>query len=161
MTQPTIEYFKAHHSDDLLNAIDKAYRVWYRDEFKKEDDDQTKLSLLHFLLEKCFFTNDDIYTLLALKVVNVWLKKNDLYYDSNRLFELQKIAPNTENEFGSVHLTVKVELKNLPKTVEEYIVGQTQLKAKYITEVAVTNWQDKQKEAGRGTEEHRTDNIKS
>lgn len=140
MTQPTIEYFRAHHSDDLLNAIDKAYKIWYRDEYKKEDDDVTKLTFLHFLLEKCFFTNKDIYTLLALKVLNVWIKRSDLYYDVNRHFELQKVAPNTENAFGKTFLTVKVELSpDLPETVEEYITGQSQLTVKYVTEVAVAD----------------------
>lgn len=139
MTRSTIEYFEAHHSDDILNAIDKAYRIWYRDEFKKDDDDTTKLSFLHFLLERCFFTNKDIYTLLALKVLNVWFKKNDLYYDGNKHFELQRISPNIKSNFGNAYLNIKVELSpNLPETVEEYITEQTTLKAKYVTEVGVT-----------------------
>lgn len=137
----TTEYFKAHHSDDLLNAVDKAYRIWYREEFKKDDNDETKLKLFRFLLDKCFFTDQDLYTLLALKVLCVWIKKADIYYNSNRCIELRHIINSTakENDFGDVKLSVKVELKpNLPETVEEYITEQTQLTSKYITEIVVT-----------------------
>lgn len=136
-----VEYFKDHHSDDLLNAVDKAYRIWYRFEFKKSDDDTTKIKLVNFLLEKCYFTNKDLYTLLALEVLNVWIKKADFYYDSNRCIELRHIINYTskENDFGDVKLSLRVELKsNLPEKVEEYLTDQSKLTEKYFTEVVVT-----------------------
>lgn len=135
-----VEYFNDHHSDDLLNAVDKAYRIWYRFELKKSDDDTTKMKLVNFLLEKCFFTDKDLYTLLALKVLNVWIKKADFYYDSNRCIELRQIINYTakENDFGDVKLSLIVELKpNLPEKVEEYLTEQSKLTEKYFTEVVV------------------------
>lgn len=135
------ENFKNHHSDDLLNAVEKAYMKWYKLEFKKADDDPTKIKLIHFLLDKCFFTDKDIYTLLALKVLNIWIKKADFYYDLKRCSELRHIMnyTHTENDFGDVLLSFRVDLKpNLPEKVEEYLTTQCQLTKKYFTEVVVT-----------------------
>lgn len=135
MTEHDIEYFKAHHSSNLLDAINFAYNIWYREEYKKDDSDETKLKLLHFLKEKCFFTDKDIYSLLALEVLSVWIKKADLFYVGNKRSELLHIAKS--NSFGDVHFSINVELNpNLPETIEEYITRQNQLYKKNITEVS-------------------------
>jgi hypothetical protein len=139
MKEQTIKYFKAHHSDDLLNASEEAYLIWYKEEFKKDDNDETKLRLLSFLKEKCFFTDKDLYNLLAMKVLCVWTKKADLYYDSKRSHELRYMLESfKDNDFGSIHLSINIDLKpNLPETVEEYVNEQSQQLMKYFTEVVV------------------------
>ena len=130
MTERTMKYYQSfirnHHDDSTFQCIEKCYRLWYYLHCKADD-----VKLLTFMKE-CGLTDENIYTGLAIGILSPWIKKKDLYFDSDKYYKIVNLDElNILNRFGEVATEIKVyvNLDTLPKTVEEYLAALTSVKA--------------------------------
>lgn len=126
------EWFKENHKVMLLTAIDKAYKDWYKYCYKKGENSENTMSFIYFLKDN-YFTDEDIYHLLALGVLKVWLNKEDVFYEQNKAVEIDRLF-GSGNKFGSVKIKIEIQLNDLPPTVEEYIQEQKELRNVYFND---------------------------